>query len=65
MAAPGRTGFVKGQAVGSGGAGGKAQPAAAVEAMFAAVPAELKSKVPALFESPLAAVVAMRRRSAA
>ncbi len=43
----------------------KAQPAAAVEAMFADVPAELRRKVPALFESPLAALVDMRRRSAA
>ncbi len=43
----------------------KAQPAANVDAMFDAVPRHLKHKVPALFESPLAAVVAMRRQSAA
>ena len=43
----------------------KAMPAADVNAMFAAIPAALRSEVPALFESSLAAVVAMRRQPAA
>ena len=43
----------------------KAQPAANVDAMFDAVPGQVRQKVPALFESALAAVVAMRRQSVA
>ena len=43
----------------------KAQPVGEIETMFAALPAALRIKVPALFESPLAAAVAMRKRTAA